>query len=227
MSQIKQRIECRTKAEFDACIAAGNIAVCFDLQVVLKGSSSAVLRGSSSAVLWESSRAELRESSSAEAYGNVFLRVFSARKIKASASAVIMMHGKAKSIIGGKRIKAVKPTTAAEWCKFHGVEVKKGIATLYKGLDENFMSDHGGNYEPGEMPKSETWNATEECGSGLHFSPTPAHTLQFKSNAKKFIACGVRVSEIAIHPDGDYPNKCKAPRVVTPCYEVDRKGKRV
>jgi hypothetical protein len=132
-----------------------------------------------------------------------------------------MMHGKAQSIEGGKKVKAVKPQTAKEWCAFWGVEVKDKIAMLYKGVGDDFRSQHGGDYTPGSTPKSDTWTTEEECGSGLHFSPTPRHTLEFNSSATKFVRCGVKVTEIVIHPDGDYPSKCKAPRVFTPCVEVD------
>ncbi len=50
---------------------------------------------------------------------------------------------------------------------------------------------------------------------------------EFDSDATKWIACPVKLSEIVTHPDGQYPQKCKAPRVCAPCWEVDRDGNRV
>ena len=206
---MKLRVECRTIAEYEAAIKAGNIAIIFNLHVEARESSHVVARGSSHV----------------EARGNVFIRLFSALKIEAAASVVVMAHGKAEKMTGGKRVKAIKPKTAKAWCVFYGVQVKAGIALLFKAVQDNFHSPHGANYAPGETPKASDWDKGEkECGGGLHFSPTPRHALSFFSDAKKFVACGVKLSKIVIHPDGSYPDKCKAPRVVTPCYEVDRDG---
>src|SRR3990167_6044595 len=88
--------------------------------VVARGSSHVVARGSSHVVAWGSSHVVAWGSSHVEAWGNVFLRLFSALKITASASVVIMMHGKSTSITGGKRIKAISPKTttiAGDWDK--------------------------------------------------------------------------------------------------------------
>ena len=196
----------------------------------LRGSPSAVLRGSSSAVLRESSSAVLRESSSVRAFGDAILRVFSALKIQASAHVVIKMHGTAKSITGGIRVKAAPLKTAKNWCDYHGAEVKRGVATVYKALNEDFTSLHKSNtsYAPGSKPTATDWDGGKaECGGGLHFSPTPIHALEFHSEGKKFIACGVALKDMrAPKADDNYPQKIKAKRVASACYEVDRYGKR-
>ena len=231
-----KRVECRTIAEFDAAIKAGNIAVIFNLSVVAWGSSHVEARESSHVVAWESSHVVAWgsshvvawESSHVVALGNAFVRLFSAIKVTASASVVIMLHGKAKSITGGKRIKATTPTTAITWCKFYDVTIKAGIATLFKAVDDKFVSPRGASYAPSTTPSAKDWDGGEkECGGGLHFSPSPLHAKSFNSSATRFVACGVKVSEIVVHKDAQYPEKIKAPRVVTPCYEVDRYGKRI
>jgi hypothetical protein len=51
--------------------------------------------------------------------------------------------------------------------------------------------------------------------------------LQFAENAKRFVACPVRLKDIKVHKNPMYPNKVKAPRVALPCYEVDRFGERI
>src|SRR3990167_4215754 len=196
--------------------------------VVARESSHVEARESSHVVAGGSLHVEAWESSHVEAWENVFIRLFSALKIEASASVVIMLHGKAKTITGGKKIKATKPATAIAWCKFHGVTVNAGVALLYKAVDADYKSPHGMSYAPKTRPKAEDWDdGKAECGGGLHFSPTPGHALSFHNAARRFIACGVKVSEIVVHPDGSYPEKIKAPRVSGACYEVDRYGKKV
>jgi hypothetical protein len=62
----------------------------------------------------------------------------------------------------------------------------------------------------------------------LHFSPTPGHTLQFANDAKKFVACLVRLKDMRKPKESDkYPNKIKASGCCAPCYEVDINGKRI
>ena len=154
---MKQRIEVRSQAEFNACVEAGNIAIVIGCSVEARGNSSVEARGNSSVVArenssvvawenssvvagenssvvarenssvvarenssvearenssvvaqgnssveaWENSSVEARENSSVVARENVFVRLFAARKVKVSTSCVVMIHGQAKSLIGG------------------------------------------------------------------------------------------------------------------------------
>ncbi len=169
------------------------------------------------------------ENSSVEARGNVFIRLFSALKIKASAHVVIMVHGTAKTFIGGRRLKANKPKIAKDWCKHYGVDVKRDIATLYKAVDDDFSTDNGRkygvSYKLGTTPVAPDWDGGKaECGGGLHFSPHPKMALEFNASAKRFVACLVKLSEIAVYPDGLYPQKVKARGCCGPVVEVDRNG---
>jgi hypothetical protein len=130
--------------------------------------------------------------------------------------------------MGGAQIKIPPVKTPEEWCEFYGVEVKRGVAILYKGVDEDYSTDYARakniSYKPGEKPEASDWNPIPECGCGLHFSPTPAHALRFNRTAKHFVACPVLASEIIVHFPADYPEKVKAPRVYRACYEVDING---
>ena len=229
---MKERIEVHSQAQFDACVKAGNIAIVIGCHVVAWGNSSVEARESSSVVAWGNSSVVAWENSSVVAWGNVFIRLFGALKINASAHVVIMLHGKAKQIIGGKRIKANKPKTPQEWCSHHGVSVKDGIATLFKAVDEDYSTSKARKvnvfYKPGEVPIAPDWDGGKaECGGGLHFSPTPYLALSFNYDAKKFVACPVELKDISVHPDGDYPDKVKAKGCCAPVYEVDRKGNRL
>ena len=91
-------------------------------------------RGSSSVEARESSSVEAWESSSVEARGDVFIRLYSARIIKASASVLIKDQRRKKTPIDNNAtvIPAVVWKTAAEWCDYYGVEVKDGAALLFK-----------------------------------------------------------------------------------------------
>jgi hypothetical protein len=113
----------------------------------------------------------------------------------------------------------------AAWCEYHGVEVKRGIATLYKAVNEEWTTDRGTDYSPGSKPSCDDWDPAPVCGGGLHFGPTPVHALAYHSGATKFVAVGVRVSDLVQIPGSTA--KAKAPRVVRACVEVDINGKPV
>src|SRR3990167_6887752 len=193
--------------------------------VVARGSSHVVARGSSHVVAWGSSHVVAWGSSHVEAWGNVFLRLFSALKITASASVVIMMHGQSTSITGGKRIKAVAQTTPKLWCEINGVEIKKGCAVVFKGLNDKFTSGHGSIYKPKTTTVAADWDkGNAECGCGLHFSPTAAATKEFARGATVFMACAVKFSDMrSPKADDQYPNKIKAKQCKN-LYEVDVYG---
>ena len=225
---MKTRVEVRSQAEFDACIKASNIAVVIDCSVVARGNSSVVAWGNSSVEARENSSVEARENSSVVAWGNVFVRWFSALKIKASFTVIIGKMGDPNGTLEGGRVLDCKlPTTPAEWCNHYGVEVKDGVAILYKGVNSEFMSDHGGCYTPGTVPVAPGWDGGKrECGGGLHYSPTPQMTLEFVLSATKWVACPVALSDMRSPHQGDkYPNKIKARGGCAPVWEVTRKGK--
>jgi hypothetical protein len=50
--------------------------------------------------------------------------------------------------------------------------------------------------------------------------------LDFRPGAACFVACPVKVSDLAFHPDGMYPEKVKGPGLCAPCWEVDSNGDR-
>jgi hypothetical protein len=151
-------------------------------------------------------------------------------EVQAQAAAVIRKNGKKLKLVvvkGGQVIELEAPdiSTPAKWCAYYGVTPKRGVAILFKALDENFEASHGMLYTPGSEPAAPDWDGGErECGRGLHFSPTPGHALEFAPEAKRFVACPVKLTSIVVHPDGTYPQKIKAPGVCGPVVEVDRLG---
>jgi hypothetical protein len=206
--------------------------------VVARESASVEARESASVEAWESASVEARESASVEARGSASVRAFMRSQIKASKSAVVMQHSAEAKIKGGRILDMKPPATAAEWCDFHGVEVRKGgglnrklagqdVAILFKALHGRFESRQGFTYVPGSTPVAPDWDSGKrECGGGLHFSPHPKMAKEFNRRPEHFVACPVLVSEIVVHPDGVYPQKVKAPGCCAPVWEVDANGER-
>ena len=106
------------------------------------------------------------------------------------------------------------------WCTYHGIEVTDGLATVYKAVDDRYFSEHGTCYKPGAPPNAPDWQPTKFCGQGLHFASTPQQAQAYNhatATAAKYMACGIAVADLI--PLGS--DKCKAPRVVRACVEVD------
>jgi hypothetical protein len=146
------------------------------------------------------------------------------------AAIVAQAHDRATiDIPGAVILKTPEIRTAADWCDYYGVTVKRGVATLFKAVDDDYSTNNARrkniSYAPGEKPAAPDWDGgVAECGGGLHFSPHPMLALEFNQDATRFVACPVKVAEIVVHPDALYPNKVKAPRVCAAIYEVDRDG---
>ena len=189
--------------------------------------SSVVAWGNSSVVAWENSSVEARENSSVVAKGAAHVVARGACKVVATALVTIAILSAHATLDGGIQVIIPDIDNGEAWCDYHGVDVVDGVATLYKGVDKEWRGPHGADiaYPPGSMPAAPDWDGgKEECGGGLHFYP---HWSLARGNAH-IVACPVRVDEIAAHGfEAAMPEKCKAPRVCAPVYEVDAKGKRI
>jgi hypothetical protein len=128
-------------------------------------------------VLRENASAVLRENASAVASGNVFLRLFSALKIKATASVAIMVHGSAGSIDGGNQIQAApEPTTGAEYCEFNGIDptmadfvVPNIDAAILESIEANKAAGTNGlsmSSWHGQKCDETNWCKTTHCRAG-------------------------------------------------------------
>jgi hypothetical protein len=224
-------VHCFSQSDLDAALtrsAEVEIWLCGTGRFVLRGESVAFATDAAHAELWGNAHAELWENAHAVADGAVALRMFDSSTAKAGRQVVIQRHSRLTKISGGIQIDVELPTTAADWCAWHGVKVADGVATVYKGVNANFRSDRGADYTPGSAPVADDWDGGhKECGSGLHFSPTPWMTRDFTS-PEKFVACSVRLSDMrAPQADDQYPSKIKASGCCAPCVEVDVFGKPV
>ncbi len=121
------------------------------------------------------SSVEALENSSVVARGSVFVRLFSALRIKASAYVTIVTHGVAREIEGGRVLPcAPDPVTGADWCDYYGIEkdsafrvpdIDAAILALItaensKGLD---MSSWHGDEKCDET----NWCSTTHCRAGF------------------------------------------------------------
>ena len=182
---------------------------------VLTGTEHVEAWGSSHVVAWESSHVEAWESS------HVVARKFNS----------VTIFGQKVHASGGMQIHIPDNLTAREWCDFYGVEIKRGVAILFKGLDADYSTDNARSrnliYTPGTKPVAPDWDGGKaECGGGIHLSPTPRHTLNFNSTATIFMAFPVKLSQIKPYKNARLPAKVKVKTVCAPIYEVDIEGKR-
>lgn len=102
-----KNIEVSNQEEFDACVRDGNIAIVINCSVEARGSSSVVAMGNSSVEARGNSSVVARDNSSVEAWDNVFIRFFSALKIKSQLSVVILKHNKSATIDGGRQLETI------------------------------------------------------------------------------------------------------------------------
>jgi hypothetical protein len=247
-------VKCTTQAELDAAlkdpdtwpelVGGGSFEISGSSQVTAYGSSQVRAYGSSQVTAYDSSQVTAYDSSQVTAcgssqvtacgssqvtaYGSSQVTAYGSSQVRASKYVAITKNGTRVKATGGVQIDYLPPQNLAEWLEEYGVEVNDGVVILYKAVGSDFMSERGGNYAPGTTPECDSWQTDCECGHGLHFAGTPHHALSFHFAAKRFVACPVAVDSIAHWPNGDYPTKVKAPRVVAPgCFEVDINGKRI
>ena len=254
---MKIEVTVKTQKEFEIAIQARNIAVCvggsFQLttngteapEIIVTGSAEifVVAWGSSQPRVeaWGSSqpRVEARESSQPRvvaressqprvvAWGYVQLSIFGAVIVSASELVAVLIHGLKATVKGGRQTKVVIKTSK-EWCDYYGVKVEKGIAILYKALNEDFTAPQGMSYKPGTVPVAPDWDGgKQECGGGLHFSPTPGMARAFHPGALKYVGCPVALKDIVVHPDGQNPEKVKAKKCVGPVWECNEDGEKI
>ena len=131
----------------------------------------------------------------------------------------VHLHSASATVDGGHVIdvSALDMDDPVTWCAYHGVKVTDGIATVYKAVGDNWSTGRGTDYSPGSTPEAPDWQPTKACGGGLHFSPSPVQSRGYYPTATRYLECGVALADL-VPLDSD---KCKAPRVVRPCVEVD------
>jgi hypothetical protein len=188
------------------------------------GSATVHAAGASTVEALEQAIVTAAGSVTVRAFGTSIVRARGATSVEAGAGAVVMRHG-GDGAPGAGVVQARRPADAAEWCAWYGVPVEDGVAVLYKAVDDDFFSYYGVSYRPGSVPVAEDWDGGEaECGGGLHFSPRPTFAVPGPADRMRYVACPVRLADIAFHPDATYPDKVKARAVCAPVWEVHEDG---
>jgi hypothetical protein len=173
---------------------------------------------------------EAWESSHVVARGSVSLSLWGKASAKLSAKCHAHIHSSSAKVTGGKKTDATIKTVR-EWCEFYGVKIRAKHAILYKSLNSDFSNPYNRQitYTPGTKPEAPDWDGgKKECGGGLHCSPSVSHARSFHAaHDAKYVELQVLLEDIAIHPDGRLPEKCKIKRMNKPVLEVNIDGERV
>jgi hypothetical protein len=198
--------------------AYGQVTITASGQVTIRAYGQVTIRAYGQVTITASGQVTIR------AYGQVTITAFTSYVTvrKAGSANAVTIEGPATVVVG--------PTNAEEWCAWYGVVPDGDLVTLFKVVGPDWKSGHGTSYEPGTTPEAPDWDPGPECGSGLHFAPAPGLAVRWSSwnwADQRFVACPVRLDEIVVHPDGQMPDKVKAPRVAAPCWEVDIDGDRI
>lgn len=169
----------------------------------------------------------LRDSRSktVEASGSATVEASDSATVRAGSHTAVHLHSGGATVRGGVLIDhtAVDLTAARAWVDYHGVdtvaEVEAEYAVVYKAVREDMRSSHGFAYPLAATVACDDFADTDECGAGLHFSPSPAQAATYDSEATRYLECHVRIDELRPITDGGTA-KAKAPRA-TVVREVD------
>jgi hypothetical protein len=227
-------VKVTSQAELDAAMAdpkTMDVWICGDGRFVVRltpANKSVSTRETARVVLEGSSHVEARESSHVVARGSSSICAFADSVVVATKYVAVQKRDHTVTVTGDGVVIEVPPiTTAEQWCEFYGINVKDGIATLFKAVRGNYASGHDATFfwTPGTMPRVPKMD-TNECGVGLHAVAHPTMGLQFYSAPDvRFVACPVKLEDIRVTHPASYPFKVKFKQVAVPVYEVDRYGK--
>ena len=192
----------RTQAELEKAVEAGDFA-----EIVGAGYFSA------------------SGSATVRAYDSATVHAYDSATVHASGYVAVHRLSKRATLTGGVQIIPPDLTTTDGWLAYYGHTPKRGYVTLYKGVNDEFVSGYGTSYKPGEKPSAPDWNPANVCGGGLHLSPRAHLTLNYGGHTR-FVAVKVKVADIVpIGSEGE-SDKCKVP-TCTVLHEVDEDGNQI
>ena len=147
--------QCEKEQDFQICVGEERVVARESSQPHVEAWGSSQLH----VVARESSQPHVvaRESSQphVEARGCVQLSVWGKVIAKVTTKVSVLVHGNIAQIKGGKQTR-FSLKTSKEWCDYYGIEVKKGIATLFKAVDDDYSTlnarRRGIFYTPGSKP---------------------------------------------------------------------------
>ena len=149
-----------------------------------------------------------------------------AARVTATKFVSVHIHADTVEASGGVRIVVPRPATLRAWLDFHDISPSRGTVALFKAVRADWKSSRGHVYEPGTVPlPPPDWDGGKaECGGGLHFACSPIAALAFDDRATKFVACPIKLKDIAFHKNAQFPTKVKARAICAPVWECDING---
>jgi hypothetical protein len=209
--------------------------------VTAYGSSTVTAYGSSTVTAYDSSTVTAYDSSTVRAYGSSTVTAYDSSTVRACDSSTVTAYGSSTvtagshtavhlhsgraHVEGGVLIDhtAIDESTPTSWANYHGAAINEETATVYKAVRADLRSTHGALYEIGAEVSCDDWQDTNECGNGLHFSPSPAQASAYDESATRWLECTVKLSDL--RPlTGSGTAKAKAPRAMV-IREVDIAGR--
>ena len=188
-------------------------------RVTARENSSVEARENSSVTAWENSSVEAWENSSVEAREN--------SSVTAGSYVAVHLHSAQVTLSGGVVIDLTQLdlNDPATWVDYHGVQSDEEGILVYKAVDSELNAGHHHRitqYGIGETVTAPDWQASRDCGHGLHFSPSPSGARSYYNGDgdPRFLACRVDMSSMIALGD-----KIKAPSCVV-LHEVDLHGDR-
>jgi len=126
----------------------------------------------------------------------------------------VHLHSKQVKVQGGVLIDVtdLDLTDVETWAGHTGADIADGRITIYKALDADFTAGkHYGRptlYTVGEDLTADDWEDTNECGGGLHLSPSTHQALDYNRDATVFLRCTAALADVRPITDGGTA-KCK------------------
>ena len=209
--------------------ASGSATVrAFDSATV-RASGSATVEASDSATVEASGSATVRASDSAtvRAFDSATVRAFGSATVEAGSHTAVHLHSGRATITGGVLIDhtTVDLTNTTTWAGYHGCRTDGDHLVAYKAVRDDYRSQRGTTYLPGTTATCDDFTDVDECGGGLHFSPTPAQAKDYDREATRFVELRVPTSAVRTITGAGTP-KAKA-QTVTCVREVDLHGRPV
>ena len=203
--------------------------------VVARDSSSVEAWGSSSVEAWGSSRVEAwgsssvvaRGSSRVEAWGSSRVEAWGSSRVEAGTHVAVHLHSQRVTLTGGVVIDmtTIDHTDPATWAGLHGATISRGSIVLFKATDETLTAGQAYTpvtYKIGETITAADWRDDNQCGGGLHLSPSPSCARQYRPDAKRYVAVRVKLADLRPISDGGAPKvKVRSCEVL---HEVDVYG---
>jgi hypothetical protein len=166
------------------------------------------------------------DSSTVMAYDSSTVMAYDSSTVMAGSHTAVHLHSGRATIEGGVLIDHtdVDQSAPATWATYHGASLAGGGAvTVFKAVRDDYRSAHGALYTVGAEVTCDDWQDNNECGNGLHFSPSPAQALSYDFEATRLLECTVKLADLRPLTNSGTA-KCKTRRAFV-VHEVDIAGR--